>query len=205
MKVLELMEELGDSLRWRCSDAQLVCEAMAPDRIAFNLEMSPLGWLSVDGHKIETAVAQIYCGSSSYGEAQANEKVTGKLQLIDNRVLARIILPQEKFRALQSMMASGAKPVDLEIKVRGLKSEGYGTGVWDRDAAERGSLIADCSLICRAQDAPGLDRSESDARMSEILDAIQKIEHRTAKWTNVLPWVIGPLLLIAATILIKKW
>jgi hypothetical protein len=149
MSVLKQMEEWGTPLQWRCSDAQLVCEAMSPDRIAFDLDISPFGWLSLDGKKIETAIAQIYCGDSSHAEAQANEKATGKLQLVDTRVFAQIVLPQDKFRALQSMIASGAKPVDLVIKVRGLEAEGYGTGVWDRDAAERGSLIADCSLTCR--------------------------------------------------------
>jgi hypothetical protein len=200
----QLMEEWGTPLRWRCSDAQLVLEAGANsrDRIAFHLEMSPSGWLSVDGHKIETAVAQIYCEDSSYAEAQAKEMVTGKLTLIERQVFAEIVLPTEKFQALQSMIASGAKPVDLVIHVRGLQSDGYGTGTWDKSTAERGSVISNCSLTCRV---PNPIPAESDARVSGILDTIHKIENRTAEWRKALPWVIGLLCIIAGILLIKKW
>jgi len=164
--------------------------------------MNPSGWLSVDGNKIETAMAEIYCGDSSYAEAQAKEKVTGELTLIERQVFAKIVLLTEKFHALQSMIASGAKPVDLVIHVRGLKSDGYGTGTWDKSAAESGSLISDCSLTCRV---PNPIPAESDARVSGILDAIQKVEHRTAEWTKAIPWVIGLLFAIATTLVIKKW
>jgi hypothetical protein len=199
-----LMEDWGTPLRWRCSDAQLVLEAgpNSRDRIAFNLDMSPPGWLSIDGNKIETAVAQIYCGDSSYAEAQAKEKPTGKLTLIERQVFAEIVLPTEKFHALQSMIASGAKPVDLVIHVRGLQSDGYGTGTWDKSTAERGSVISNCSLTCRV---PNPIPAESDARVSGILDTIHKIENRTAEWSKALPWVIGLLCLIAGILLIKKW
>jgi hypothetical protein len=200
----QLMEQWGTPLRWRCNDAQLVLEAGANsrDRIAFNLEMSPSGWLSVDGHKIETAVAQIYCGDSSYAEAQAKKKVTGKLTLIEREVFAEIVLSMEKFQALQSMIAYGAKPVDFVVHVRDLQSDGYGTGNWDKSAAERGPGISNCSLTCLV---PNPIPAESDARVSEILDTIHKIENRTAEWTKVFPWVIGLLCIIAGILLIKKW
>jgi hypothetical protein len=199
-----LKEEWGTPLRWRCSDAHLVLEAgiNSRDRIAFNLEMSPPGWLSVDGNKIETAVAQIYCGDSSYAEAQAKEMVAGKLILVERQVFAEIVLPTEKFHALRSMIASGAKPVDLVIHVRNLQSNGYGTGTWDKSTAERGSLISDCSLTCLV---PNPIPAESDARVSGILDTIHKIEHRTAEWTKIILWVIGLLFVIAAILFIKKW
>jgi hypothetical protein len=203
VSVQQLMDQWGTPLRWRCSDARLVLEAgpRSRDRIVFNLEMYPSGWLSIDDNKIETAVAQIYCGDSWHSEAPANEKVAGKLTLIERQVFAEIVFPLERFHALQSMIASGAKPVELVIHVRDLKSDGYGTGAWDKSAAEHGALISDFSLTCRVPDPPKV--AESDSRISRILDAIQQVEHRTAEWTKVIPWVLGALLLIAVTTFFK--
>ena len=77
--LLQLMDEWGTPLRWSCSDAQLILGSgpNSRDRITLKLEMNPSGWLSVDGNKIETAMAEIYCGDSSYAEAQAKEAPAG--------------------------------------------------------------------------------------------------------------------------------
>jgi hypothetical protein len=123
------------------------------------------------------------------------------LSLNESDVFVRVILPPIQFVALQSIVGRGARLETVIINVQGLKSEEYGTGVWNRETALRGSPIVAFSVYSSAEEETSLP--EPDPRISAIEQSIRRIEAQASKMLTAAPWIICLLAALVVVTLLR--